>query len=320
MSRAIEHALVTGASGFVGRPLCARLGELGITVSAAGRQASRAQGPWDEYRELDLAGRSISPDLLEGIDTVFHLAGKAHSVSRSAAEAQQHLQLNARGTTKLVRAAVEAGARRLVFISSVKAAVAGDPYGDSKRIAELAVIEASQTGGMHTTILRPSLIYGPGWKGNLRAMEDAVRVGRFPPLPELGNSRSMVYVGDVVEAAILTAQDDRAKGKVYVLTDGERYSTRRIYLAMCVALGRPVPRWTVSLKVLKLAGLAGDAASRLRVPVPFNSAALARLTESAEYDATPITEDLGWRARSKLEDVIGGIVGPAEVDAGATSG
>ena len=98
---------------------------------------------------------------------------------------------------------------------------------------------------MHVSIIRPSLVYGPGVKGNLAIMRSWVEKGWFPPLPETGNRRSMIHVDDLVRALLLVAVDDRANGEIFIATDGVPQSSRKIYEAICQQVDKSVPSWSV---------------------------------------------------------------------------
>ena len=98
---------------------------------------------------------------------------------------------------------------------------------------------------MHISIIRPSLVYGPGVKGNLQLMLSGIKKGWFPPLPENGNKRSMIHVDDLVRAIFLVANDDRTNGEIFIATDGRPYSSREIYSTMCNIVGRSVPKWSM---------------------------------------------------------------------------
>ena len=165
-------------------------------------------------------GRGVLPEPKDGIDTIFHCAGYAHAFSSlSTDDAAMHWQGNFECTRNLVDAAGKAGVQRFVFLSSVKAMAElgnslidegflGEPetaYGQSKRSAELAVIEAGKRYGMHVVNLRLAMVYGSGGRGNLERMGRLVRRGLFPPLPETGNHRSLVHVDDVVSAMRVVA-------------------------------------------------------------------------------------------------------------------
>lgn len=311
--------LVTGASGFIGRYLCGALQESGAQVHALMRNA--AQGPWHEVVNADI-GAEMPVDVMSGIDTVFHLAGKAHALAEVRGDEEQYRRVNVRGTERLIDAAELAGVRCFVFFSSVKAMGEGSdacldeqhpdrpetPYGISKLEAEGCVLGAAERG-MHGVVLRLPLVYGPGSKGNLANMLRQTARGRFPPLGDLGNKRSLVHVEDVVQAALLAAARPRAAGQRYIVTDGNAYSTTRIYRAMCQALGREVPAWTVPGWCLALAAAAGDLIGRARGRrFIIDSDALAKLTGSAWYSSAKIETELGFEARQSLEQALPGMV------------
>ena len=98
---------------------------------------------------------------------------------------------------------------------------------------------------MHVSIVRPSLVYGPGVKGNLQLMLSAVKKGWLPPLPETGNKRSMIHVDDLVKAILLVSKYDCTNGEIYIATDGRTYSSREIYETICNVVGKSIPKWSV---------------------------------------------------------------------------
>ena len=307
----MSRVLVTGASGFIGTVLCRRLQQEGRQVRAVMRRP--AAGPWDEAVRLCLGRDPIPAGLLEGVDCVFHAAGRAHSLSDPTRSEEAYRADNLQSTLDLLAEAATNRVRVFVYFSSVKAMGEGgerfqdedsvtEPrtaYGRTKLAAERAVLEGKQVP--HPVVLRPTLVYGPNPKGYLGLMLRAIRQGWFPPLPELGNGRSMIHRDDVVEAALLTAADPRAAGRVYVLADGHSYSTREIYAAIRTALGRPLPRWTLSPTALRAAAQIGDLVRRLRGKrFLFDSEIMEKLTGSARYDGERICRELGFRPTRDL--------------------
>ena len=299
--------LVSGANGFVGQALCRLLAERGCGVRALLHHD--ATGPWHEQTVCDLGKGSVSPDVCLGVDGIFHLAGVAHLPDQSGAADSHYWQVNVDGTGLLLDAARGAGVGRFVYFSSVKAAAdpgeecvdetwnvpPADAYGQSKRAAEQLVLSASKQG-LHASVLRPTLVYGPGVKGNLRRMVDAVACGRFPPLPESRNRRSMVSVSDLADAAWLAMTTDAANGRTYIVADGMDYSTRAMYLAICQAVGREAPSWCLPLWLLEAGARVGDLLGRTAgKPMPFSSLALARLCGSACYRADRLRAELFWK-------------------------
>ena len=177
------------------------------------------------------------------------------------------------------------------------------PYGQSKLAAEKLVLQGGYVP--HPVAIRPCLVYGPTPKGNLEKMIAAVRCGRFPPLPEVGNKRSMVHIDDVIAAALLAAEHPGAQGQVFIAADDAPFSTRQLFEWMCEACGRGVPRWSVPLWVLRLLGRVGDLIGRIRGRrFVFDSDALAKLTGSAWYSSAKLQRELGWKPRHTLRETL----------------
>jgi UDP-glucose 4-epimerase len=252
----MNKVFVTGASGFIGKRLVTAL--LADNVSV--RVLSRHDQSDFETVICDLQNASIPSDALTDIDTVFHLAAFAHDLRDATNIEHLYRLVNVSATEELLRLATLSGVQRFIFVSSVKAgghALSGQcisesdqdkpegVYGQTKYEAELKVLQVGRQSGMHVSVLRPSLVYGNGVKGNLSNMFSAIKKGWFPPLPETGNNRSMVHVDDLVSALLLVCEDDRADGEIFNVTDGNKYSSREIYETMCSVLGKKVPSWSV---------------------------------------------------------------------------
>jgi len=305
---------VAGATGFIGCTLCAALETRGVYVRALGRR--EVDGPWDTFVRTDLT-QGVPADVVHGVDTIFHLAGRAHALSETGQDEDEYFDINVEGTRKLLEAAKAAGVRRFVFFSSVKAMGEGGdkcldelaachpetPYGRSKLEAERLVLEGGYVP--EPVVLRLSMVYGPTHKGNLPRMIEAVRRGRFPSLPETGNKRSMVHVDDVVQAAMLAAEKPEAAGQTYIVTDGTPYSTRQIYEWTCGALGKAIPHWEIPMPVLKGLAKIGDGIGRLRGHrFIFDSDALEKLAGSAWYSSEKIERGLGYKPGRNLQNAL----------------
>lgn len=300
-------ALITGATGFIGgRVLQTELG---------GRALVRKPGVLPNEIVGDLLAPASLCAACEGIDTVFHCAGHAHAFASSNPDA--HWRINFEGARNLVEAAGQAGVRRFVFLSSVKAmaepwAICADedwpgepitPYGQAKRAAEDAVLEAGEKYGMHVVNLRLAMVYGRGGNGNLERMARGIRAGWFPPLPETGNRRSLVHVADVVAAMRVVAERPEANGQAYIVANPQAYSGREIYDAIRAVLPAPTLSWSVPAGLLRAGGIAGDVLGAVVCrPQPLNSEVVERLLGSACYSPARIKQELGWLAQVGLSD------------------
>lgn len=257
-------------------------------------------------------------DLCNQITTVFHLASAAGNDDGSSNEQRHYASLLA-GTRVLLQEAVRSSVKSFIYVSSVKAmgevtngcvdeTAKPNPlsaYGRAKLQGEEMVGQVARRGLMHACILRLPLVYGPNPKSNLMQMIAAVDQGRFPPLAETGNKRSMVYVGDVARALILAAQNPAARGQMYLVTDDRVYSTRQIYDAICRALGRTVAGWSLSSPFLRLMGAVGDAFESVTGRnARINGAVLEKLLGSAWYSSDKIRRELGFLPTHTLESAL----------------
>lgn len=310
--------LVTGATGFIGMSFINRLRASGANVSGLVRGK-----PGDlDAACADLLQPRTLKNVCAGKLVIMHFAGHAHAWADKDGDGIHH-KVTVEGTRNLLEAAGDAGVKRFIFFSSVKASGEGGPqlldetsldlpvtaYGRAKREAEELVLDGGRRFGIHVCNLRLTMVYGVGMKGNLPRMIEAIEHDRFPPLPDTDNKRSMVWVEDVVQAALLAAQKPEANGMTYIVTDNQAYSTRRIYEAICAALGKPVSRWTIPLAAFNVVAKIGDVIGGLRRKrFPFDSDALKKLTGSAYYSSAKIQRELGFYPTKKLEDVLPDII------------
>ncbi|GAB4265377.1 MAG: SDR family oxidoreductase [Methylomicrobium sp.] len=313
-----RHVLVTGSNGFIGRHLCRLLHRHGYVVRTLNRHPDTH---WPDSVALDLTSNDWAINPCDNIDTVFHLAGKAHALTEVAQDADEYRRIHVEGTRNLLTAAQRAGVRRFVLFSSVKAvgddarqpmdesvSVAADtPYGRSKFEAEVLVLQGDYVP--HATVIRPCMVYGNSDKGNLSRMIQAIRRGLFPPLPEMHNKRSMVHVEDVVQAALLAAESAEAARQIYIVSDGRHYSTREIYDWIRAALGKPPNAISIPLSWLEMLAKVGDRVGQWRGRrFFFDSDALAKLIGSAWYSSAKIERELGFKPIHDLPSALPEIV------------
>jgi UDP-glucose 4-epimerase len=317
----MTKALVTGAGGFIGRHLVARLLQNGYSVRALVHK-SRPPAEWPANVEVaigDVRDAQAMKEVAAGCEIVYHLAGKAHALTEVRGDEDTYRAINTDGTRHVLEGAVASGARAFVLFSSVKVmgegggqclneSFVGTPtssYGCSKLAAEQVTLDIGRRTGLHVTCLRFPLIYGPGNKGNLSRMIAAIDRRVFPPLPELANRRSMVHVVDAVQAAVLAAGVPAASGQCYIVTDGCAYSTRELYHLICRALDKPIPRWHVPQWTLRGLGKVGDAIGKVSGKrFLFDSDALDKLIGSAWYSSEKISRQLGYQPSITFPDAL----------------
>jgi len=242
---------------------------------------------------------------LQGMHCVVHLAARTHVLREKAADPlSEYRRINVQGTERLAREAAASGVRRIVFLSSVK--VNGertltrpyteddlpnpeDGYGVSKLEAERALTRIAADTGIELAVLRPPLVYGPGVKGNfLRLMDIVMR--RVPlPLGSIANHRSLIYVGNLVDAIIGAIDAPQAAGRTFLVSDGDDVSTPDLVREMARAL-EVSPRLLPCPPLLLKAGAA----------LSGRGADIERLTGSLRVDGSRIRRELGWNPRFSL--------------------
>ena len=213
------HALVTGATGFIGQYLVEVLCQAGWTVSVVCRPESPALAhtPVQIFPSLALGAEELA-----GIDCIFHLAGLAHADAKgSSVEALE--DVNVRQTVSLFQAAQAAGVQRFIWLSSIK--VLGDgvprpyqvsdvyqPVGDyarSKVNAELQLLQQTSVA-TQLHIVRPPLVYGPGVKANFKQLIH-LACTKFPlPLAAATAPRAWLGLGNLADFLLHLAHSDPA--------------------------------------------------------------------------------------------------------------
>lgn len=319
--------LVTGGAGFIGRHLVDVLVALGADVRVLTRNAERARSLWADDAvtlvESDLARAEGLTDACRGVHTVFHLASYTHdAVASEEEQTRLHRAITVGGTRAIVEAAAAADVERFVFVSSVKAMGEGgeavldetspcrpeSAYGRAKLEAEGIVLWPG-VDSLPATVVRLPMVYGPGNKGNLPRLIEAIDRRLVPPLPRIANRRSMVHVADVVQALVLAAVHTDAIGRTYVVTDGCDYSIRQLYEMINAVLGRTTPRWSIPAFLLRSAARLGDLVQATsHRPMPLTSDSLRKLIGSAAYSCDRIRDELGFNPAHTLHDSISGMI------------
>ena len=299
----MKRFLITGSTGFIGN----RCIDLLNTMDCDIRLLSRSEFGHYETIICDFEKDKIPEYALESVDTVLHIAGFAHDMQDPIMSEVLYRKINVDTTVNLAKLAVKKNVKRFLFVSSVKAGGENtygqcmsevnqtDPisiYGKTKREAELELLKIGKASSMHICIVRPSLVYGPNAKGNLQLMLSAVKKGWFPPLPEIGNRRSMIHVDDLVRAILLVAEDDRTNGQVYIATDGNYYSSREIYDIMSGIVGKGIHNWSVPKFIFDILALISP-----RIQYKIN-----KLLGDECYSSEKL-ESLGFKAQRTLREM-----------------
>jgi len=304
--------LVTGATGFVGGAFVARTAsDSPFSIRAALRSGTKFKVSGTET--VIVKGLTATADwyeALNGCDAVVHAAARVHIMQDTSADPLvEFRRVNVQGTLNLARQAAEAGVKRFVFVSSVKVNGEGtlpgqpytaddlpssvDPYGISKYEAENALLQLMADTGMEVVIIRLPLVYGPGVKANFLKLLKLTQKGYPLPLGGVNNSRSMLYVGNLVNAIMSSLEHPKAAGEIFLVSDGEDVSTAELVRKLASAMGRKAILLPIPLTMLKFVF------SRMG-----KRAEIDRLTGSLCLDSSKIQQVLNWQPPYTLEQGI----------------
>lgn len=300
--------LLTGATGFVGRALLARLLSEGFKVAAAVRHGQAILDPRVRKAIVPVlsAQAEWGPSLGDN-EVIIHSAARVHVMDDKASDPLQVFrQVNTEGTLALARQAAQAGVKRFIFISSIKVngeetqlgkpyaafdtPAPQDPYGVSKMEAETGLKEIGESTGMEIVIIRPVLVYGPGVKANFRSMMNWLNKGVPLPLGAIHNKRSLVSLDNLVDLIVTCIDHPAAAHQTFLVSDGEDLSTTEMLRQMSRALGK-----TPRLLPVPAALLEGGAAMLGK------RAVAQRLCGSLQVDIRHTRDTLNWNPPVSVE-------------------
>ncbi|WP_282384421.1 MULTISPECIES: SDR family oxidoreductase [unclassified Pseudomonas] len=305
-----KKILVTGATGFLGRSLVQHFSNFpDISVVAALRNVN-AKFPEivTVTRVSDIGDDTNWRESLTGVDVVVHAAARVHVMQEDSAQSIEAFRaVNVKGTLCLARQAVAAGAKRFIYISSIKvngeATLLGhafsasdtplpsDAYGISKYEAEQQLMQLAQTGAIEVVIIRPVLIYGPGVGANFRQMMSWLTKGIPMPFGSVHNLRSLVSLDNVVDLVSTCVDHPHAPNQVFLVSDDEDVSTTQLMQRLLTFLGKKIWLVPVPVSLLKFfARLVG------------RGAVAQRLLGSLQVDIKKNRELLGWRPPFTLDE------------------
>jgi nucleoside-diphosphate-sugar epimerase len=302
--------LVTGASGFIGRAIvsrCARTAE--HRVRCAVRRPCPALPAGVELVTVgDLGPDTDWGEAVRDVDVIVHAAGRGQVMrDRAVDPLVEYRHSNALGTLNLARQAAVAGARRLIFISSIKVNgeetragrpfTADDPpapteaYGISKHEAEIALRKIANETRLSVVIIRPVLVYGPGVKGNFAAILRALHRGVPLPLGAIHNQRSLVGLGNLVDLVATCLDHPAASNQTLLVSDREDLSTTELAIRAAAALGRPARLIPIPMQVL-----------RFGARILGRTESARRLCGSLQVDIGKTQSLLGWRPAVTVDE------------------
>lgn len=295
---------ITGATGFLGKPLTKELSErfCDDSITLILRNLSQEFNKSNCIVVGDIGPMTNWSNKLEDIDCVIHCAARVHVMNeKDQNPLDAFREVNVRGTLAFAKAAAKSGVKRFIFVSSIKVngesttsrkpyknsdePSPGDPYGISKAEAEAGLKLIAGETGMEIVIIRPPLVYGPGVKANFAAMLKFASTGI--PLP-FGcirhNKRSMVYVENLISLIVECIDNPNAANNTFLVSDDNDLSTKEFANGLSAGLGKsglmlPVPNALFSI-IGKVLG---------------KSAVIDRLCGSLQVDINHTKDTLCWQ-------------------------
>lgn len=249
----MKRVLITGANSYIGTSF------------------EKYMSQWPEKYQVDTVDmidgtwREMS---FAGYDSVYHVAGIAHSDTGNVTEERKafYYKINTDLTVETAKKAKADGVKQFIFMSS--AIVYGDSapigkskvitkdtpvnpanfYGDSKVQAENGILPLNDVS-FKVVILRPPMIYGPGSKGNYPVLSKLAQ--KLPVFPVVNNQRSMLYIGNLMEFVRLMVENEEQG--IFWPQNAEYSNTTELVQLIAQAHGKKiviVPGFTWALKLL----------------------------------------------------------------------
>ena len=235
--------VLIGGGGFVGRCLASRLSACGCRVTVPTRRPesrkSLAVLPGVQLLAADIHDALQLEDLIAGADAVINLVGILHDSDASAPYGRRFAAAHVALPARIVVAMRQAGVRRLLHMSALRAAAdAPSAYLRSKAAGEAVVL--APANGLQVTVFRPSVIFGPE-DAFLNLFAGLLRVSPFLPLAGANTRFQPVYVGDVAQAFLAALTNPDTQGKVFELGGPRVYRLRELVEYVGRLIGQPRP-------------------------------------------------------------------------------
>lgn len=217
--------LITGASGFLGKSIVKKLLKNNQEVKVLIPKKEKIEN----FKECKIFHKDINDDLTEvtkGIEVIIHCA--AYMVTGKIADKEEAYNTNVRGTKNIIEAAIKNRVKRFIHISSVAA------MGETKEADEENMVEPTSIYGktklegekivlkyknkINATVIRPSIIYGPGKLHAINKIIEAIAKKRFVIFGSGKNKFNLIYIDDIAEVIIKTIDIKKTKGQVYIIS------------------------------------------------------------------------------------------------------
>jgi nucleoside-diphosphate-sugar epimerase len=311
--------LITGANGLLGHYLVTALRERGDAVRALVLPADDAA--WLEERGVAIYRGDIrQPETLgapmRGVEGVFHVAGMI-GMWRPM---QDYRDVNVAGTENVCRAALDAGVKRLVHVSSTivygmdlgrpvtedfPLAPFSDPYAITKAEGDRLVQRMIAEEGLPGVIVRPDQFFGPGDRLHFGSLANRLRAGNGVIIGSGRNAVPLIYVTDVVQGLLLALDHPGATGQAYNITNDQYLTQEELYRSIAAAIGAD-PTWIhVPYALMYAATYAVEglfAATQLKRRPPVTRLGIAFFGTGSRHSIDKARRELGFAPQVPLRE------------------
>ncbi len=232
--------LVTGGTGFMGTYLVPILLDQGHNVRLLVRDMEKAHKLFGDECEIvngDIRDRETLKGLCDGIEIVYHMAALMGHDSPSNEAFEKFRKVNVDGVQNIIHAAKEGNVKKFIYISSTAAMGLQNlvnideeteckpytPYQVTKREAELMILNEVRLNQFPAVIVRPSMVYGPGFKGDFLTIAKVCKTGFFPKIGKGQNLSPALYIEDLAMALERFIENGKV-GEIYLLSSNQSYS------------------------------------------------------------------------------------------------
>jgi nucleoside-diphosphate-sugar epimerase len=318
--------LVTGSTGFIGEHLVnALLSQENVEIICPVRDLRKIPYRWRKKVKViigDITNINFLSQIIKDIDVVYHLAAISEVSKRILKE--DYYKVNYYATINLALKCIKENVRKFVYFSSIeamggiRAAVREKRildekfkhkpttiYGESKQKAEKALLSLYKKQGFPVSIVRPTVVYGPGMRthhGPLKLIK-AIDRGFFLFVGSGNNLVSWTYVENVVHGAILVADSEKSNGQIYILSDEEPYPFRQIVRLICKYLDRKIPIVKIPYWIVKTLSAPIELMYDLigKDP-PLSGNKLMYIAKTYQFDVCKLKREFGYSNKVGLEE------------------
>jgi nucleoside-diphosphate-sugar epimerase len=311
--------LITGGNGFLGRNLVLAVQGRGDTVRALASPTGDAT--WLEQRGAaifrgDIRDSAALTAAMRGTDAVFHLVANM----KAWGPIHDARAVNVLGTENVCRAAVAAGVRRLIHVSTVMVyhmaigrpvteddplAPFNEPYSVTKAEGDRLVQRMIVTDHLPAVIIRPGPLFGPGDRLNFGRMADRARAGKSVVVGSGDNAVPFVYVTDVVQALLLALDHDRAVGQAYNVGNDQPLTQGQYLSAIAQEIGVTPPSIHVPFYPMYAAAYAAERVATLsgyRIPAVVTRHGVKVLGEDSRMSIDKARRELGYEPQVSVRE------------------